>query len=114
MQEEKLMAFPISAALLDAIVLSIVSREGTYGYKITQDIRKVCDMSESTLYPVLGRLLKAGDLDTYDQALDVRMRRYYKITPQGRMHLVQYLADWAAYRDKIESVFFGGRSHERI
>ena len=44
------MAFPISAALLDAIVLSIVSREGTYGYKITQDIRKVCDVSESTLY----------------------------------------------------------------
>ena len=108
------MAFPISAALLDAIVLSIVSREGTYGYKITQDIRKVCDVSESTLYPVLRRLLKAGDLETYDQAVDGRMRRYYKITPQGRMHLVQYLADWAAYRDKLESVFFGGRSHERI
>ena len=58
------MAFPISAALLDAIVLSIVSREGTYGYKITQDIRKVCDVSESTLYTVLRRLLKAGDLET--------------------------------------------------
>ena len=43
----------------------------------------MCDVSESTLYPVLRRLLKAGDLETYDQAVDGRMRRYYKITPQG-------------------------------
>lgn len=104
------MSFPISAALLDAIVLAIVAREGTYGYKITQDIRAVMDISESTLYPVLRRLLKAGALETYDEAVDGRMRRYYKITPQGRIQLVQYLSDWAAYRDRIETIFFGGRS----
>ena len=108
------MSYPVSSSLLDGIVLAVVERESTYGYRITQDVQKVLDISESTLYPVLRRLLKAGDLETYDQAVDGRMRRYYKITPQGRMHLVQYLADWAAYRDKIESVFFGGRSHERI
>ncbi|MDY5972736.1 MAG: PadR family transcriptional regulator, partial [Butyricicoccus sp.] len=79
------MAFPVSAALLDAIVLAVVSREGTYGYKITQDVRAVMDISESTLYPVLRRLLKAGLLETYNQAVDGRMRRYYKITPLGRM-----------------------------
>ena len=51
------MAFPVSAALLDALVLSVVSKEDTYGYKITQEIREAMDMSESTLYPVLRRLL---------------------------------------------------------
>ena len=40
-----------SAALMDAIVLSVVARDGTYGYKITQDIRSVMEISESTLYP---------------------------------------------------------------
>lgn len=37
------MVFNTGAALLDAIVLAVVSREkeGTYGYKITQDVRKV-------------------------------------------------------------------------
>ena len=36
------MVFNTGAALLDAIVLAVVSREkeGTYGYKITQDVRK--------------------------------------------------------------------------
>ena len=35
------MVFNTGAALLDAIVLSVVSREpeGTYGYKITQEVR---------------------------------------------------------------------------
>ena len=39
------MAFPISAALLDAIVLAVVARESTYGYKITQDVRQVMEVS---------------------------------------------------------------------
>ena len=49
------MVFNTGAALLDAIVLAVVSKEpeGTYGYKITQDVRGVLDISESTLYPVL-------------------------------------------------------------
>ena len=51
------MVFNTGAALLDAVVLAVVSREeeGTYGYKITQDVRQALDVSESTLYPVLRR-----------------------------------------------------------
>ena len=58
------MVFNTGAALLDAIVLAVVSKEeeGTYGYKITQDVRKAIDVSESTLYPVLRRLQKDGCL----------------------------------------------------
>ena len=44
------MVFNTGAALLDAIVLAVISREkdGTYGYKITQDVRSVLEVSEST------------------------------------------------------------------
>ena len=45
------MVFNTGAALLDAIVLAVVSKEqqGTYGYKITQDVRQALEVSESTL-----------------------------------------------------------------
>ena len=43
-------AFPISAALLDAMVLALVQKEDTYGYKITREIQAVISISESTLY----------------------------------------------------------------
>lgn len=97
-------AFPISAALLDAVVLAIVAREGTYGYKITQDVRQVIEVSESTLYPVLRRLLKDGSLSTYDQVMAGRVRRYYQITPAGEEKLRGYRKDWIGYRDSIERV----------
>ena len=101
------MNFNTGTTLLDAVVLSVVSREGTYGYKITQDVRSVLDVSESTLYPVLRRLQKDGLLETYDMEFDGRNRRYYKITPNGMILLDQYRAGWVEYRKKIDLILLG-------
>ena len=97
------MVFNTGAALLDAFVLAVVSNEkdGTYGYKITQDVRSVLEVSESTLYPVLRRLQKDECLETYDQAFAGRNRRYYKITEKGRVQLNLYRGEWAVYSEKI-------------
>ena len=83
------MVFNTGAALLDAIVLAVVSKEeeGTYGYKITQDVRKAIEVSESTLYPVLRRLQKDGYLIVYDRECGGRNRRYYQITETGEEKL---------------------------
>ena len=101
------MVFNTGAALLDAIVLAIVSKDtdGTYGYRITQDVRAVIEISESTLYPVLRRLQKDECLDVYDQAIDGRNRRYYKITEKGRVQLNLYRSEWGNYSQKISRIF---------
>lgn len=97
------MVFNTGAALLDAIVLSVVSREseGTYGYRITQEMREMLEVSESTLYPVLRRLLKDQYLSVYDQEYAGRNRRYYKITEQGMSQLTLYRDEWDSYSGKI-------------
>lgn len=101
------MVFNTGATLLDAIVLAIVSKEenGTYGYKITQDVREVLEVSESTLYPVLRRLQKDACLETYDMEYGGRNRRYYKLTEQGRAQLLLYCREWEQYAEKISGVF---------
>ena len=103
------MVFNTGAALLDAIVLAVVSKEeeGTYGYKITQDVRKAIDVSESTLYPVLRRLQKDGCLEVYDRECGGRNRRYYKITEPGQDKLVEYRREWEDYSMKISALFSG-------
>lgn len=103
------MVFNTGAALLDAIVLAAVSREpeGTYGYKITQDVREAIEVSESTLYPVLRRLQKDQCLDIYDMEFSGRNRRYYKITDEGRAQLRLYSAEWRNYSEKINRMFKG-------
>ena len=104
------MVFNTGAALLDAIVLAVVSKEpeGTYGYKITQDVREVINISESTLYPVLRRLQKDGCLIVYDQECGGRNRRYYKVTEKGMAQLNLYKIEWKNYAKKIQEIFEGG------
>lgn len=104
------MIFNTGAALLDAIVLAVVSKEpeGTYGYKITQDVRSVLEVSESTLYPVLRRLQKDDCLETYDMAYAGRNRRYYKLTEKGAAQLNLYKIEWVNYSSKITRMFEGG------
>ena len=104
------MVFNTGAALLDAIVLAVVSKEadGTYGYKITQDVRQVLEVSESTLYPGLRRLQKDECLETYDQEYGGRNRRYYKLTERGMAQLNLYKTEWKNYSTKISRLFEGG------
>ena len=94
---------------MDAIVLAVVSKEeeGTYGYKITQDVRKAIDVSESTLYPVLRRLQKYQNLVVYDVECGGRNRRYYKLTETGRIRLEEYRKEWEDYSSKITKLFSG-------
>jgi len=104
------MIFNTGSALLDAIVLAVISRvnEGTYGYKITQDVRKAIHVSESTLYPVLRRLQKEDCLEVYDLQFDGRNRRYYKLTEKGEAQLNLYKIEWKSYSKKIMDIFEGG------
>lgn len=104
------MVFNTGAALLDAVVLKAVSNEtdGTYGYKITQEVRQALEVSESTLYPVLRRLQKDACLETYDMQFDGRNRRYYKITSKGIVQLGLYVDEWKVYSGKLTNLFEGG------
>ena len=108
------MVFNTGAALLDAIVLSVVAqdKEGTYGYKITQEVRQVIEVSESTLYPVLRRLQKDQCLEAYDMECAGWNRRYYKVTQKGRVQLALYKNEWKKYSAKISGVFEGGIIYE--
>ena len=101
------MVFTAGSALLDAVVLSVVSQGGTYGYKITQDVRKIMDVSESTLYPVLRRLQKDGCLETYDMEFQGRNRRYYKITSNGMIVLDNYRNEWRNFSNNVNGILMG-------
>ena len=110
------MTYQLTAPLLDACVLGIVYSEDSYGYTLTQKMRQVVDISESTLYPVLRRLQKAGHLRTYDAPYQGRNRRYYAITDEGKQLLEHYSAEWDVYKDKIDELLSmkEGASEETI
>ncbi|HOV62454.1 MAG TPA: PadR family transcriptional regulator [Spirochaetia bacterium] len=93
--------------LLDACVLSILSREDTYGYKLTQEVSKIMDTSESALYPVLRRLESQGLLETYSREYSGRLRKYYRITAAGITRLSEYTPDLKHLKEVIDYIIGG-------
>lgn len=59
------MYFPVSALLIEYMILTVVESKDSYGYEISQTVKKAADIKESTLYPILKKLQKAGYLTTY-------------------------------------------------
>lgn len=106
------MTFQLGSALMDACVLAVLTRGDTYGYVLTQQVRGIMDISESTLYPVLRRLQKDGCLETYDQSFQGRNRRYYKITEKGKEKYKEYIKEWDEYKLKIDKILLGGVENE--
>ena len=109
------MVFNTGAALLDAIVLAVVSREpdGAYGYRITQEVRQAVELSESTLYPVLRRLQADGCLEAYDMEYGGWNRRYYQVTERGRAQLGLYMEEWKKYSGRITDLLEGRTGGKR-
>ncbi len=96
------LGFQIGGAILDLVVLSIVQRQDTYGYEITQQVRQILDVSETSLYPALRRLEKAGMLRTYDQPFQGRNRRYYHLTETGQHQLERQIREWRQFKQDLD------------
>jgi len=106
------MTFQVGAALLDACVLAILRREDAYGYILTQNMKEIISVSESTLYPILRRLQKEDCLTVYDVPFSGRNRRYYHITENGKERLVEYIREWKDYKENVDKILSGGTNNE--
>lgn len=83
----------LKKGFLEVFVLSALRKEESYGYKIINDISPYIEISESTLYPILKRLESGGFLVAHSKEYNGRLRKYYRITPQGIAKIRNFMAD---------------------
>ncbi len=81
--------------MVEVCILSLLTREDSYGYQLIKDIEPIMTLSESTLYPVLRRLEGAGCLTVYSVEHNSRLRKYYAITDEGRKRIADFMEEWA-------------------
>ncbi len=93
--------------LLDICVLSVLKKEDTYGYKLTQEITGLLETSESALYPVLRRLETQGLLETYTGEYSGRLRKYYRITAAGITRFKELLIEIKEFKKVIDQILGG-------
>nr|WP_207744140.1 PadR family transcriptional regulator [Romboutsia sp. 1001713B170131_170501_G6] len=88
--------------VLEICVLALISKKDMYGYEIVQNISKVIEVNEGTIYPILRRLTKEGYFDTYIlESSEGPARKYYKLTDLGKENLNKLIIEW---KDFVKAV----------
>ncbi|MCI9392426.1 MAG: PadR family transcriptional regulator [Oscillospiraceae bacterium] len=95
--------------VLELCLLQCLSGEPKYGYDVIQTMRAYFpEVTESTFYAVLRRLHKEGAAETFQGgASNGPVRKYYRLTDQGREQLEQLAEDWRRLREITEALGIG-------
>lgn len=93
--------------VLEGSVLEIISRKATYGYDITQQLRKLGfeDVVEGTVYTILVRLEKNGFVSIEKKPSEVGPpRKFYSLTESGHQELKTFWEKWDFVSSKINEL----------
>jgi PadR family transcriptional regulator PadR len=98
--------------LAELCVLAAVHRLGdAYGYQLVQFLtnHNGLELTESTVYPLLARLAREGQLSVTTAASPSGPpRRYYRVTASGKRSLETMLQHWTAVGESIQRIISNG------
>lgn len=95
--------------VLELCVLTMIGRKDYYGYELVEEISKVLEISEGTLYPILRRLTEEKYFETYlQESTEGPPRKYYRITLSGKEFQKEQHRQWNEFNEQI-AVLIGGK-----
>lgn len=92
--------------ILEFCILLIVSKKKAYASDIRQTLQQAdLLVVEGTLYPLLSRLKNAGLLSyEWQESKSGPPRKYYVLSPKGKITLKELTATWRHLSDSITSL----------
>jgi PadR family transcriptional regulator PadR len=108
---------PLVAASSKPIILALLYRNESYGYRILQRVRQVAGgdlaWSSAMLYPVLHRLEKDGFIRSkWRLSEEGRMRKYYFLTNRGRKEFAAERERWLSVHAALKSLWAAAESSD--
>ena len=93
---------------LEFSILLMIEQGECYGYEMISRLEKnpILAAKESTIYPLLRRLLKEGALTSVwrESAEGLPPRKYYALTDQGRQYLAAMEGEWENLLSAIHEI----------
>ena len=90
------------------LVLKLLSEKDMYGYEMIDALAKrsnnIFEFKVGALYPMLHGMVQSGYLESYNQEVNGKLRKYYRITPNGKKYLERMIEEWNAYRNALNDV----------
>lgn len=99
--------------VLELIVLTVISKEDKYGYQLVNEVSKIVDVNEGTIYPLLKRLTNDKYCETYlEQSAEGPARKYYKITISGKVYLDIFTKEWLDFTKTVNEFIKESKENE--
>ncbi len=93
------------------LLLQLLSEKDMYGYEMIETLQQrsndVFELKAGTLYPLLHGMEARNQLISYEKEAGGKVRRYYRITTEGRKELKQKKKEWEIYREAVAQVIAG-------
>jgi PadR family transcriptional regulator PadR len=102
---------PLSTQLrrgvIEYCVLALLRDGERYAFELVTTLGELEGMvtSEGTLYPLLSRLRKEGQVDTtWRESPSGPPRRYYTLTAQGEERLDAFIVEWQRFSRSVDGL----------
>lgn len=94
---------------LQPIILNLLrENKRMYGYEITQKVKELTkgkiEITEGALYPALHKLELEGILETEEEYIGKRVRKYYKLTAPGTKVVKERLHEFSEFLALVSSL----------
>lgn len=89
------------------LILAVLAalRTEQYGYTLRKSLaERGMEIDEGTLYPLLRRLESQGLLTSQWREEDKRNKRFYRLSPEGKLILKQLLQEWRGIDSALKEV----------
>lgn len=88
--------------VLELVVLLSVTKKDMYGYELVNEVSKVIDVNEGTIYPLLKRLTNEHYFETYlKESTEGPPRKYYHLTAAGLLYKDSLKEEWNDFNCKV-------------
>ena len=92
--------------VLDLCLLALLEGGEVYGYEVAHRLReRRLDVGDGSIYPLLARLERAGDVEAVRRpSADGPDRRYWSLTAAGRSTLQSGRLAWHEMSSAVDSI----------
>lgn len=92
----------LKKGVLELIVLESVRQKDMYGYELVEEVSKVVDVNEGTIYPLLKRMTNEHYFETYlRESTEGPPRKYYHLMAAGVLYRDSLEQEWNQLTEKV-------------
>ena len=103
------------AASTEPLILSLLAGGESYGYALTQEVKRLSgdkiEWTDGMLYPVLHRMERRGLIKSrWGESETGRKRKYYSLKKNGKTAMARHQEQWSL----VHSVLAGLRKAQHV